>query len=336
MKRHIYPFPLYLIFLAAIAGFSCSEGSKNQGGTEGNLVCPEPVQLPFQLDSSTFQNPARAAQAKGYGRPLHVFFDFIGHEGEAQTLGGITNYGGTLSIHGLSEEYVSVWARDDNQHWTKLTRVKTDLEGKFSAEIPAGREFGAGARPVYAVVEGDQTCARGGIFVFPSGTGAIVTDIDGTLTVNDAEVYKQMDDPNYVAVAYGGAIEMLNLYAGKGYQIMYLTARPYHLRSLTRVWLDQMEAPFGYVETADSFVGGETARAYKRGFLERIMNDLGYQVAAAYGNASTDQEAYEDVAIPAARVFIIGPEAGIYGTVIQGDYAQHITSFVQNFPGPGE
>ncbi|MCX5858525.1 MAG: hypothetical protein NT056_01290 [Proteobacteria bacterium] len=335
MKRSLFPITIYLMVFSVFPGFSCSEGSKNQDGTGGNLVCPEPAQLPFQLDSSTFRNPTRAAEVKDYGRPQHVFFDFIGQEGETQTLSGITNYGATLIIHSLPEEYVSVWTQDDSQHWIKLARMKTDSEGKFSAEIPADREFGPGAHPVYAVVEGDQTCARGGIFVFPSGTGTIVTDIDGTLTVSDEEVYKQMDDPNYVAVAYGGAIEMLNLYAEKGYQIMYLTARPYYLRSLTRMWLDQVEAPFGYVETADTFVGGETARAYKRGFLERIMNDLGYQVAVAYGNASTDQEAYEDAAIPADRVFIVGPDVGLYGTPIQGDYAQHITSFVQGFPAAG-
>ena len=336
MKRSFFPPAVYLLFLFAVPGFSCSEGSKDQGGTGGNLVCPEPAQVPFSLDSTAFLNPTRAAQAKAFGRPLHVFFDFIGQEGEAQTISGITNYGGILSINSLPEEYVSIWTQDESQHWIKLARVKTDGEGKFSAEIPAGREFGPGAHPVYAVVEGDQTCADGGIFVFPSGTAVIVTDIDGTLTLSDAEFSQQMVDFDYVPVAYGGAIEMMNLYAGKGYQIIYLTARPYYQRFLTRIWLDQVGAPFGFVETADSFVVGEATRAYKRGFLERIMSDLGYQVAAAYGNASTDQEAYEDAAIPANRVFIIGPEAGIYGTVIQGDYAQHITSFVQNFPGPGE
>ncbi|MDD5222349.1 MAG: hypothetical protein PHE84_00030 [bacterium] len=333
MKRSIFPIPIYFLVLSVFLGLSCSDGSKSQGG---NLVCPEPAQLPFRLDSSTFLNPARAAQAKALGRPLHVFFDFIGHEGESQTLQGITNYGGILSVNSLPEEYVSIWTQDENQDWIQLARVKTDLEGKFSAEVPAARKFGPGAHPIYAVVEGDQTCADGGIFIYPSGTATIVTDIDGTLTLSDAEFSRQMADLDYVPVAYGGAIEMLNLYAGKGYQIFYLTARPYYQRFLTRMWLDQMGAPFGYVETADSFVVGEATRAYKRGFLEQVKNELGYQVAVAYGNADTDQEAYEDAAIPEDRVFIIGPDAGLYGTPIQGDYAQHITSFVQDFPAFGE
>jgi phosphatidate phosphatase PAH1 len=53
---------------------------------------------------------------------------------------------------------------------------------------------------------------------------------------------------------------------------------------------------------------------------------------AAYGNARTDIEAYEDVGIPKEKTFIIGPYAGEKGTTPIGeDYRSHVDT-VEEYP----
>jgi phosphatidate phosphatase PAH1 len=53
---------------------------------------------------------------------------------------------------------------------------------------------------------------------------------------------------------------------------------------------------------------------------------------AAYGNARTDIEAYEDVGIPKEKTFIIGPYAGEKGTTpIREDYRSHVDT-VEEYP----
>ena len=53
--------------------------------------------------------------------------------------------------------------------------------------------------------------------------------------------------------------------------------------------------------------------AYKERWIEEL-EDYGYTVDVAYGNATTDIHAYTDAGIAHARQWIIGPNAGAEGT----------------------
>jgi hypothetical protein len=113
-----------------------------------------------------------------------------------------------------------------------------------------------------------------------------------------------------------------------------VTARPFHLRLLTRQWLDVKEFPLAKMETANTFVVGPDARAYKRAALQFYSNDLGLKIVRAYGNADSDFQAYTDAGIPADRAFSVGELSGFAGTtgILGEGYEDHMVSHVQPFP----
>lgn len=86
--------------------------------------------------------------------------------------------------------------------------------------------------------------------------------------------------------------------------------------------------------TANSLVFGDSAREYKGAWVKRLTNDLGWDIVAAYGNAESDIQAYEDAGIPKGITFIVGEFAGASGTVAiaNNDFSSHITDFVNQQP----
>lgn len=127
---------------------------------------------------------------------------------------------------------------------------------------------------------------------------------------------------------------MMNLWFEKGYRIVYLTARPHLFRAETRAWLKSEGFPPGPVITANSLVFDESARTYKRAWVKRMLEDFHWEVVAAYGNAASDIDAYEDAGIPKTLTFIIGENAGINGTqpIANNDFSDHIADFVTPQP----
>jgi phosphatidate phosphatase PAH1 len=99
----------------------------------------------------------------------------------------------------------------------------------------------------------------------------------------------------------------------------------------SRIWLRDEMFPTGPLVTATDV---EEAAAYKTLWLKRMVNDLGWTIVAAYGNAQTDIDAYNNVGIPKADTFIVGPLAGMGGTqpIDMMDFAAHTASFVAAQP----
>ncbi len=307
------------------------DGLETQSGTG---TCPVPGALPFETMSSSFETTEAKDWASNNPHVTHSGQDLLGMDGGQPLSGIMSRSAGTLiSQRGVMDEWVSLWRREGS--WRQVGRVKTDGLGGFSLSLPADGQFSMGTGSLFSVLEGDGTCAVHGVFVWPSGTKVIVTDIDGTLTLDDNELLKQvMESPTHVPKENQGASEMLNTWAEKGYRIVYLSARPHNLRGISRVWLHGVGAPFGPLRTADTFVYGESARIYKAQFIDRIRTELGWEIVAVYGNADSDILAYEDAGIPKSVTFTIGELAGENGTVAIGnnDYTQHTTSFVRNQP----
>lgn len=308
------------------------DGLETQIGTG---TCPVPGALPFQTISSSFETTEAKEWASDNPHVTHSGQDLLGMDGGQPLSGIMTRSAGTLiSQRGVMDEWVSLWRREDAGGWVQVNRVKTDGIGGFSLAPPSD-QFPMGTGSLFSVLEGDGTCAVHGVFVWPSGTKVIVTDIDGTLTLDDNELLKQvLESPTHVPKENQGASEMLNVWAEKGYRIVYLSARPHNLRGISRVWLHGVGAPFGPLRTADTFVYGESARTYKAQFIDRVRTELGWEVVAVYGNADSDIQAYEDAGIPKSVTFTVGELAGENGTVAIGnnDYTQHTASFVRNQP----
>ena len=182
------------------------------------------------------------------------------------------------------------------------------------------------------ILGADASCATFFSARLPTATPVVLTDIDGTLTISDDELFAQINDAAYDPVAYDGGDAMLQVWADKGVQPIYMTARPHVLRSETRAWLDVHGYPQGPVITSSQLVFGDATAAYKRAWVERIVTQLGWDVVAAYGNADTDITAYLAGGIPAERVYIIGENAGDQGTVaIHDDWLAHTDAVVRSY-----
>lgn len=175
---------------------------------------------------------------------------------------------------------------------------------------------------------------------------AIVTDIDETLTISDAEFLTQLGDSTYDPVERDGAAEMVTAYADLGYRIMYLTARAENLmasdngetsRELTERWLMEHGFPLDEANTevvlSEMLVLGESARTYKAEAIAALQAD-GWRFDYAYGNATSDIDAYADAGIGLDVTFIIGEHAGEGGTVaIDGEgWVDHTAAFLPMVP----
>lgn len=156
---------------------------------------------------------------------------------------------------------------------------------------------------------------------------AIVTDIDETLTVSDEEFLMQLSDGSYDPLEREGAAELVTGYAELGYRVLYLTARSQTLtvagtnetaEEATARWLDEHGFPNDTTTTtlvlAPNLVVGEGARTFKAEQLAMFQAE-GWRFDYAYGNATSDIDAYADAGIALDATFIIGEHAGESGTV---------------------
>ena len=222
----------------------------------------------------------------------------------------------------LEDESVSVWL-DDCTGVTQVGSGETDGDGRATVEITAPDR--AGEYALHCVVGGAASRARARLGVVPRGTPVVVFDIDGTLTQSDAEVNKDVLDEHfdamyagdYAPLVYEDGAVLAGTWVEKGVLPIYISGRPYWLVDYSRNWLARESFPRGFVRTTDKHrevvpkVDG--VGRFKSSTLKQLL-DLGVEVQAAYGNATTDIWAYSTVGIPLDRTFIIGPHAGKDGT----------------------
>lgn len=314
-----------------------------------SLDCPAPGALPFKLTSWGFQDPLNAETAAEDPRDKDEASDTLGNpEGVSASVyladskmpaaGSIAYHGvkartgenqGTFSTT-LGGEWVSLWSYDTAQkEWQLVGRTQTDDDGVY--DLPDTHYVAPTGQPIYAVLEADGSCAEHYDFLLPSGSKVVVADIDGTLTLDDNELLMQLSDGAYTPKMMTAANTLLQTWAQKGYTVVYLTARPHAFRAESRQWLKQFDFPVGPVITTN--VAGH-ADTYKTLWLKRMVDNFGWQIVAAYGNADTDITAYENAGIPKDHTFIVGPLAGDGGTVAieNDDYTGHIADFVDAQP----
>ncbi|HEX3764575.1 MAG TPA: HAD family acid phosphatase [Kofleriaceae bacterium] len=342
--------PLFVLTFAVAPAAACSSSPSEPPLTDAtSLHCPTPGNLPFRLTSSGFQNTTSKAIAADNVRAKDQASDTIGNPGgpvasvylddSQQPAAGPIDYHGLKGRspvdNGTSEtplagENVSLWFHDTTQMaWRSVGRGQTDSNGEY--DLPATNLVAPDGQPVYAMLEADGSCATHYDYLYPPGEKVVVTDIDGTLTLSNSEVLFQLTMADYVPKLMPAADKLVQAWAAKGYPIIYLTARPHNERAETREWFDVESFPTGPLITEN---GGKTADAYKTLWLQRMIQDFGWNVVAAYGNEDTDITAYANAGIPAAQTFIVGPLAGTRGTIpiANMDFAQHIASFVAAQP----
>jgi hypothetical protein len=316
------------------------------------LSCPQPGNLPFELASEGFDNADSDTLVAENPRFKDEGTDMLGNPGGpyAHTRMPVTaNVADNLDVfvgvrarttnsEGLVtkpivNEWVSLWQFDQSaETWAEAARLRTDDAGLYSVSTVTPNDDPG--QPVYAILEGDGTCVAHYSYLLEPGAKFVVTDIDGTLTLDDQELFTQIANGEYVPQENGSAQRLLSLWAEKGYEIVYLTARPHQFRAESRKWLDDLGYPPGPMISANNLVFGQSAREYKGAWIRRLTQDFGWNVVAAYGNADSDVQAYEDGGIPKNITFIIGPEAGSFETqpILDNDFSAHIEEFVEPYP----
>ncbi|HRH90951.1 MAG TPA: HAD family acid phosphatase [Agitococcus sp.] len=263
--------------------------------------------------------------------PWHMVHDEIVQQGQAITVTAKFDYNARFHKD-LEQEYVQAYLIGTNiNQWKALGRYQTDDEGKVQVNLGT---LPIGEYRIRFVVEGDLTSTDGFVSVVEAGRKAVLFDIDGTLTKSDFEAYA-----DYVGIKtakpYPYAIEMINAYKNKGYQIIFLTARPYWVAKNAREWATKMGIPAWHYRSnpyGDGPIPPNT-QEHKTNYVKYLKNTVGLNIIRAYGNATTDIAAYADGGLPKAETYIIGTNAGKENTQpIYNDYTYHYSTVVVNTP----
>jgi hypothetical protein len=115
---------------------------------------------------------------------------------------------------------------------------------------------------------------------------AVVFDIDGTLTPN----------PSAIFIAREDAAKAVNLFANKGYKIIYLSARIKFFQAGIPNWLKENSFPEGSIHVPQTAEDSSDHAAFKKRILSNYKTN-GWKFVAAFGDSSTDFEAYADAGI---------------------------------------
>jgi hypothetical protein len=321
---------LHVVLVVAVVGAcgGAGQGGDDQGDDGGLPDAPVPRAdadpgLPFRTCRGrpftlaptqewrhTIQTPITTAA----GAPNHSSQDQIDPDGTTLTLPGKFTYG-TISKD-LEDELVRV-AIDDCTGWHELGEVLTDTDGRIAVPVPPTVLSGPGVHEVRFQVLGDASTTSSFVWVLPRGTRIALTDIDGTMTESDSQLFQQMLDGSHVPVAYPGAIDLTLAHRERGHVMLYLTGRPYWLTQRTRDWVEDLAFTPGPLHVTDS--NGEAlpteggVGAFKRAYLMGLLA-AGYEIDVGYGNASTDIYAYLMAPLPPDDVWIIGDHGGEQGT----------------------
>ena len=283
----------------------------------------QPQQSPFQHHKNRILAKSQTA--------WHMVGDTIVQEGQTATIIAKFDYG--AAIHkDLEDEYVDVYLTGTGlTDWKSLGRIKTNDDGRVSI---TQENLAIGEYRVRFVVEGDLSTVDGFVSVVEKGRQAIVFDVDGTLTINDFEAYADYIGMK-TARPYVDAVNVVRTYQAKGYQIIYLTARPAWVTKDSRDWFLTMGLPEGHYRSRfyDANSKIPTIQTHKTNYLNYLRKTVGLDIVRVYGNAITDIAAYADSGIAKEQTYIIGTYAGVKNTQpIMKDFSQHYQNIVIDTP----
>ncbi len=126
---------------------------------------------------------------------------------------------------------------------------------------------------------------------------AVVLDVDGTLTPRVAAIFSTRPD----------AATAAQLLAKKGYEIFYLSARHPWFSSGMPDWLRENGFPEGSVRVAQTLEDYRNPVPFKTGQLKAIAGQ-GWDIVLAYGDSSTDFQAYAEAGLPHQGIFALKRE----------------------------
>ena len=287
---------------------------------------PEPgvdaLRAPLTRCDGAFTPPARGGFRHWYngvlalGPAWHSAQDAVGTPGSALTIVGKFTYGSVSKD--LEDEPVQLFLNDCSG-WRAVGRADTDTDGRARLRLTAPSSPGLYA--LRMVVQGDASQTGAWLVVPPRGGRITLFDIDGTMTTSDTELVKDVLTDLFAPILHGTytptphpfARELVEERERRGGVPVFLTGRPYWLTQSSRDWLSGLGFPLGALHTTDSNGEALNVAPYKTAFL-RSLQAQGFVIEAAYGNASTDIQAYAAAGIPKSDTYIIGNNGGNAGT----------------------
>jgi hypothetical protein len=316
---------------------SADTSDTDTSDTDTNPIPPLPVfreciGLAFSPSfSGEWEHSITSPITVAVGDPGHSIQDLILLPTESPTqIEGKFAYGSISKD--LEDEPIQAFLDDCSGAWIDLGLSNTDSDGRARFALPQHVLQNPGRYAVRMVVQGDGTQTSGFILVTPAQTQFVVFDIDGTLTTADSELLQQyfldLFGGQHVPDIYDGALAIVQAYRAAGYEILFLTGRPYWLFGITRAWLSDRGFPPANLHLTNT--NGEAlpteggVGTYKLDYLRSIMAN--HQFTRAYGNATTDIYAYTTAPFPLSDIFIIGAHAGENGTQPVTDYPSHLSA----------
>jgi len=143
---------------------------------------------------------------------------------------------------------------------------------------------------------------------------AVIFDIDGTLTPNNISIFTARPD----------AAHIVNLYADKGYKIIYLSARNMFFQFNIPCFLKENGFPIGNIHVPQQSSDRDDFAAFKQKLLMRYQNK-GWNLVAAYGDSTSDFKAYAAVGIDPEHIYSIKREGA--QTCQPGPWSQCLQSW---------
>lgn len=126
---------------------------------------------------------------------------------------------------------------------------------------------------------------------------AVVFDIDGTLTPKPFAIFAVRD----------GAANAARLFSDKGYKIIYLSARIKLLQAGIPKWLKENGFPEGSIHVPQTVADSIDHATFKKSILNTYKQN-GWEIVAAFGDSSTDFDAYAEVGLKKDHVFALQRE----------------------------
>ena len=285
---------------------TASASARPQTSTWASCVAaPKCTPAPFSADKGEFRHARHRLLAK-VGDPRHRGIDAVLGPKDEQIVRAKLVYGEVDKD--LEDEDVDVWVqRGCAGSWELLGEARTTGDdakaaapgepeggGRIHFVIPEDKRLGGGLHPLRVVVRGDGSSAELSLLVTDGSLALAVSDVDGTLTGTETEAFEKLlsRDP---ASAHPDAAAAIGALAERGYQPVYLTARPEWLVPATRAFLRARGFPPGIVRTSLTRTGylGEGAGEFKRVELEALRKRAPIQLA--FGNMPSDAAAYAAV-----------------------------------------
>jgi phosphatidate phosphatase PAH1 len=238
--------------------------------------------------------------AAALGSPRHRAADLVAAEGEDQIIAGDLGFGAMDKE--AEDEDVEIYACVDGS-WRLLGATRSDGEGRFALAVPRAARLPAGLHELAVSLPGDRSGTAFTGLVAAAGTRIVVCDVDGTLTESENEIVEQLANHEAPAARPAAARALAEL-AARGYQPIYVTARPRALAELTERWLAARGMPRGPVILAPHLaLPGSAALVAKHDTLARL-GAAGFVLAIGIGNRATDVQAYETAGVAADCILI--------------------------------